>query len=102
MIKGVARIFGWGSAIWSKATDSVTCFASEAVQSAFDRATDVVRGAQLPLGFWGRSPWWGVRGAKPPENLQDLLIILDPESTCKWHCSKKSNSHSGCKNEQAD
>ena len=30
------------------------------------------------------------------------MIILDPESTCKWHCSKKSNSHSGCKNEQAD
>ena len=28
------------------------------------------------------------------------MIILDPESTCKWHCSKISNSHSGCKNEQ--
>ena len=28
--KGVARIFGWGSAIWNEATDSATCFASEA------------------------------------------------------------------------
>ena len=28
------------------------------------------------------------------------MIILDPESTCKWHYSKISNSHSGCKNEQ--
>ena len=28
------------------------------------------------------------------------MLILDPESTCKWHCNKKSNSHSGCKNEQ--
>ena len=28
------------------------------------------------------------------------MLILDPESTCKWHCYKKSNSHSGCKNEQ--
>ena len=28
------------------------------------------------------------------------MLILDPESTCKWHCNKKSNSHSGCKNDQ--
>ena len=29
------------------------------------------------------------------------MISLDPaESTCKWHCSKKSNSYSWCKNEQ--
>ena len=28
------------------------------------------------------------------------MLIVDPESTCKWHCNKKSNSHSGCKKEQ--
>ena len=28
------------------------------------------------------------------------MLIVDPKSTCKWHCKKKSNSHSGCKNEQ--
>ena len=30
------------------------------------------------------------------------MFILDPESTCKWHCNKKSNIHlhSGFKNEQ--
>ena len=39
-------------------------------------------------------------GAKPPENFQDFMLILDQESTCKWHCNIKSNSHSGCKNEQ--
>ena len=27
------------------------------------------------------------------------MLILDPESTSKWHCNKKSNSPSGCKNE---
>ena len=67
-----------GSAIWNEATDSVTCFVSEAARSVVDRAT----------------------AAKPPENVQDFMLILDPESTCKWHCNKKSNSHSGCKNEQ--
>ena len=30
--KGVARIFGRGSAIWSETTDSVTSFASEAAR----------------------------------------------------------------------
>ena len=34
--KGVARIFGRGSAIWSEATDIATCFASEASRSAAD------------------------------------------------------------------
>ena len=28
------------------------------------------------------------------------MLILDTESTCKWHCYKKLKSHSGCKNEQ--
>ena len=28
------------------------------------------------------------------------MLILDTESTCKWYCNKKSNSHSGCKNKQ--
>ena len=28
------------------------------------------------------------------------MLILDPESICKWHCYKKSNCHSSCKNEQ--
>ena len=42
----------------------------------------------------------GVRVAKPPEHFQDFMIILDLKSTCKSHCNKKSNSHSGCKNEQ--
>ena len=45
--KAVARIFGRGSAIWSEATDSATCFASEAVRS---------------LG-----------GRGPPENVHDLM-----------------------------
>ena len=48
----------------------------------------------------GAKPSVGVWGAKPPENFQDFMLILDPESTCKWHCNKKSNSHSGCKNEK--
>ena len=88
-------MFGWGSAIWSEVTDSATCFASEAARSAADRVTAVVR------GFGGKAPG-GVRGAKPPENFQDFMIILDRESTCKWHCNKKSNSHSGCKNGKND
>ena len=45
-------------------------------------------------------PLKAVRGAKPPDNFKDFMIILYPESTCKWHCNKNSNSHSGCKNEQ--
>ena len=57
------------------------------------------RGAP-PLGVWGQSPWWGVRGRSPLEIFQDFMIISDPESTCKWHCNKKSNNHSGCKNKQ--
>ena len=28
------------------------------------------------------------------------MLILDSDSTCKWHCNKNLNSHSGCKNEQ--
>ena len=34
-----------------------------------------------------------------PKNVQDFMLILDSESTRKWHCNKKSNNHSGCKNE---
>ena len=45
-------------------------------------------------------PWcFGVVAPLPPENSRDFMLILDSESTCKWHCSKL-NSHSGCKNEQ--
>ena len=58
----------------------------------------------IELRLWsvGATPVGGL-GAKPPENFQDFMLILDPESTCKWHCNKKSNSNSGCKNErQAD
>ena len=59
-------------------------------------------GGATPLGVWGQIPSSsvGVRGRSPPENFQDFMLILDPESTCKWHCNKKSNSHSGFKNEQ--
>ena len=88
--KGVARIVGKGGAIWKEATDSVTCFASEVARTAADRATAVVRGRNPPRGL----------GAKPPENIQDFMLILDPERTCEWHCNKKSNVHSRCKNEQ--
>ena len=28
------------------------------------------------------------------------MFILNLESTCKLHCNKMSNNHSGCKNEQ--
>ena len=48
--QGLSQDFWQGSAIWSKATDSVTCFASEAARSAADRTTAVVRGAKLPSG----------------------------------------------------
>ena len=54
-------------------------------------------GGATPLGA---KPLVGVRGQSPPENFQDFMFILDPESTYKWHCNKKLNSHSGCKNEQ--
>ena len=30
----------------------------------------------------------------------DVMLILNSQSTCKSHCNNKSNSHSGCKNEQ--
>ena len=60
---------------------------------AADRAT---------AGFRGHSPQSRGKGAYP-RNFQDFMFILYPESTCKWHCNKKSNSPSGCKNErQAD
>ena len=26
----------------------------------------------------------------------DIILILDSESTCKWHCNEKSNGLSGC------
>ena len=65
-------------------------------RSAADRATvDVaVRGA-TPLVGLGAKPPVGIMGA-----LGVFMLILDPESTCKWLCNKKSNSHPGCKNEQ--
>ena len=33
-------------------------------------------------------------------DFQDFMLILDPESTYKWHCNKYSNSNLGCKKEQ--
>ena len=54
---------------------------------------------ELRLWSGGAASFEG-QGAKPPENFQNLMLILDPDSTCKWLCNKKSNSHSGCKNEQ--
>ena len=48
----------------------------------------------------GRKASGGGLGGEAPGNYQDLMLILDPESTCKWHCNKKSNSHSECKNQQ--
>ena len=54
-------------------------------------------GGATPFG--GKAPGGGL-GAKPPEIFQEFMLILDPESTCKWHCNKNSNSHSWCKNEQ--
>ena len=53
--KGVARIFGRGSAIWREATDSATCSASEAVRSAADRATAVVMGRNPLREFEGKA-----------------------------------------------
>ena len=57
--KGVARILGRGSAIWSEATDSAT------------------------LGVGDKAPGRGLGMRSPPENFQDFMFILDPESTCK-------------------
>ena len=55
----------------------------------------------IELRLWsGGATLFGGLGARPPDNFHDFMLILDPESTCKWHCNKKSNSHSGCKNEQ--
>ena len=54
-VKGVARIFGMGSAIWSEATYSATCFAGEAALSAANQATAVVRGA-TPFWDLGKAP----------------------------------------------
>ena len=67
--------------------------------AAANRASAVVRGCD-PSGGLGAKPPVGVRGRNPLENFQDFMLILDPESNCKWQCNKKSNSHSGCKNEQ--
>ena len=50
---------------------------------------------ELELRLWsdGATPSVGL-GTKPPvENSQDFMLILDAESTCKWHSNKKSNSH---------
>ena len=57
--KGVARIFGRGSAIRSEATDSAICFASEAARSAADQAMAVVR---------GRIPFWDFMTRRAPVN----------------------------------
>ena len=100
--KGVVRIFGRGSAIWSEATDSATCLASEVARSAANQATAVVRG-RFPLlcsGIWREAPGGRIGVQSPPENFQDVMLILDTESTCKRHFNKKSNNHWGCKNEQ--
>ena len=64
-------IFDRGSTIWSEATDSATCFASEAARIAADGVTAVVRGA-TPFG--GKASGVG-KGAKPPENFQDFMLI---------------------------
>ena len=68
------------------------------------RLASRVRRRELPpteLRLWsgGTTPL-GVLEAKPPVGFRDFMLILDPKSTCKWHCHKKSNSHLGCKNEQ--
>ena len=60
----------------------------------------MLRGRNPLWGFGGKAPV-GFRGVKPQGKIcQDFMLMLDPESTCKWHCNKKSNSHSRCKNEQ--
>ena len=59
----------------------------------------MVRGA-TPIGGLLAKPPLGVRGRSSPDNFQDFMLILDAESICKWHCNKKSNCHSECKNEQ--
>ena len=53
---------------------------------------------ELRLWSGGAAPFWGFGVSNT--NFQDFLLTLHPESTCKWHCNIKSNSHSGCKNEQ--
>ena len=59
---------GGGDSQISHATDSVTCFASEAARSIADRATAVVREHNPRWGFGGVAPG-GWLGAKPPENV---------------------------------
>ena len=90
LFKGVARISGRGAL--SGAKQHIVRLASR------------VRPREVPpieLRLWtGARPPFGVWGRSPPENFQDFKLMLDPESTCKWHCNKKSNSHSGCKNKQ--
>ena len=44
--------------------------------------------------FWGKAPGGG-KGTKPTENFQDFMIILDPESTCKWHCNRSQTAIQG-------
>ena len=87
MAEGVAKIFGRGAL--SGAKQQIVRLASR------------VRRREVPpieLLLWsGAQP---SLGANPPENFQDFVLILDPESTCEWHFNKKSNSHSGCENEQ--
>ena len=56
-------------------------------------------GGATPLGGLGAKPPVGL-GCEVPGKFSGFYVILDPESTCKWHCNKKSNSHSGCKKEQ--
>ena len=79
--KGVARIFGWGAL--SGAKQQIVRLASRVRR----REVPPIMGAAPLRGFGGQAHGGGT-GAKPPENFQDLMLILDPESTCKWHCKK--------------
>ena len=67
--KGVASIFGKGIAIWSEATDSATCFVSEAARSASDGCTAEFMGCN-PLWGFGAWPPAGGKGAQPTENFK--------------------------------
>ena len=80
--QGLSQDFWQGRTIWSEAIDIATCFESEAARSAADRATAGGQGAQLSSGVLGAEPTVGVRAENPPENVQDFMLILDPESTC--------------------
>ena len=90
----------WQGERYLERSNSATCFTSWTARSAANQTTaGCSQGAQPHSGIWGKLRW-EVRGSKPPENFQGVMLILDPESTCKRHFNKTSNSHLGCKNEQ--